>query len=257
MPTTVTLEQRSARAGLAVGLCICWLLLPPSPPTCPPRSSSLQKPWFQWTLLWEGKLIFSHHSSRLSAPSRDLPKHSTASSRIWPTFQLCFREEMGWNIYLSRAPSIRKAGWISLVTETLLFTWLPALLLVTSIAWTREVKLKFCSLCCYPATIWGTELCSTAGAWFSTDTFMVTAQPVPWSSSVGPRARQGHLASHRIPGAGMTALGAEGHGRAVRDRPCHSVWRFLIFCHINPNLNLIKKWQGKGWMDRVQLVTAH
>lgn len=56
MPTRVTLGQSSARPGLAVGL--GCLLLPPTPPACPSRSSSLQKPWFQWTLLWEAKLIF-------------------------------------------------------------------------------------------------------------------------------------------------------------------------------------------------------
>lgn len=48
----------SARPGLAVGFYMCCLLLPLTPPPCPPQSSSLQKPWFQWTLLWEAKLIF-------------------------------------------------------------------------------------------------------------------------------------------------------------------------------------------------------
>lgn len=72
MPTTVTLKQSSAKPGCGV-----LHVLPPAAchPSCLSiRSSSLQKPWFQWTLLWEAELIFSDHSSRLSAPSRDLPK---------------------------------------------------------------------------------------------------------------------------------------------------------------------------------------
>lgn len=130
MPSAVTLEPSSARAGLAVGSYMCCLLLPPTPPACPPQSSSLQKPWFQRTLLWEAKLIFFLITPVIcQLLAQTSPNTALPAAGSDPLFSSCFREEMDWSIYLSRASSVRErqAGFLLLRDLVIYLALCPAL----------------------------------------------------------------------------------------------------------------------------------
>lgn len=143
------------------------------------------------------KISFSRSlSSHLSAPSRDLPQGSTASS-------FCVRDEMEWSSYPSRVSAAggRQVGSHLLVK--LLLAWLSALLFMAAIAWTREVLLKFASWCCYPATVWGIELCGTQQPGWS-----------PTPSLVSHSTARSSQLFHRDRGSGATAGQGTSQGMA-------------------------------------------
>lgn len=106
----------------------------------------------------------------------------------------------------------------------MLFAWLSALLLLTSAAVTGEVMLKFIFLYGYPVPTCGTELCSAAGAWVFSYTFMVTHSTAHFSQLLCRESLWGEQRPTASLGQGPDGPGGQKWGSAgyfitVPERP--------------------------------------
>lgn len=127
MPTTVTLEQSSAKPGLAVGFYIRCLLLSPTPPACPSGIPPCRSHDFSELCCEKQSWFFLITPVICQLLAETSPNKALPAAGSGPLFSSCFREEMDWSIYLSRASSIRErqAGFLSLLRLCCLLGSLP------------------------------------------------------------------------------------------------------------------------------------
>lgn len=108
MRTRVTLELSSARSGLAMRFCMYRLLLPSTPPGCPPPSSVQGDSDFGELGCEKQNFFFLITPVICQLLAATSPNAALPAAGSNPLFSFCFREEMDWGIYPSRASSIRE-----------------------------------------------------------------------------------------------------------------------------------------------------